>query len=231
MKGTTGPSILLVDNDAPARQLSLSSGNYFLIEAATAAWGLAHAETFRPAVILTDLNLPDMDGIDFVRKIRRKQASIVVLVSARSSPDFVIQALDTGADDFISKPFSTDELGARVRVALRRAAISRPHVWGRTFRAGEFEVDFRRRKVRVSGRDVHLTPLEYRILSLLIENADHVLTYNRLLRKIWKSPKRCHLQHVRVHVAHLRRKLESDPAKPSHLVTEPGAGYQFQSRG
>jgi two-component system KDP operon response regulator KdpE len=171
-----------------------------------------------------------MDGIELVRQIYAKTESIVVVTSAQSDLNFVIAALDAGADDFVPKPFSIGELEARVRVALRHVAIAYENT-GFTFRSGELEVDFRHRIVQVSGRAVHLTPLEYRILSLLIDNADKVLTYDRLLHELWESQKRRQLQHVRVLMANLRRKLERDPSRPRHLVTATGAGYQFQSRG
>jgi two-component system KDP operon response regulator KdpE len=231
MNSSYGPTILLIDNDAATRRVlcdRLSSSDYRLLEAATAAKGLALVRSFRPALVLTDIYLPDMDGIELVRQIHAKTESIVVVISARSDLNFVIGALDAGADDFVPKPFSIGELEARVRVALRHVAIARESA-GFTFRSGDLEVDFRRRRVQVSGRAVHLTPLEYRILSLLIDNADKVLTYDRLLRELWESQKRRQLQHIRVLMANLRRKLERDPARPRHLVTATGAGYQFQS--
>src|SRR5262245_26188694 len=233
MKSSFRPTILLIDNDAAMRRVlwdRLSCSDYQLPEAATAAEGLALVRSFKPALVLTDISLPDMDGVELVREIHAKSESIVVVISARSDLNFVITALDAGADDFVPKPFSIGELEARVRVALRHAAIARENA-GFTFRSGDLEVDFRHRRVQVSGRTVHLTPLEYRILSLLIDNAGKVLTYDRLLRELWESHKRRQLQHIRVLMANLRRKLETNPSRPQHLVTAPGAGYQFQSRG
>src|SRR5215510_5807661 len=160
MKPWDGPSILLIDNDAAARRVlwdRLSCSDYCLLEAATAAKGLALVRSFKPTLVLTDIDLPDMEGIELVREIHAEKESIVVVVSALSSEDFVIAALDAGADNFVPKPFSIGELEARVRVALRHAATAKKNA-GFTFRAGELEVDFYHRTVQVSGRAVHLTP-------------------------------------------------------------------------
>jgi two-component system, OmpR family, KDP operon response regulator KdpE len=233
MKPSNHPTILLIDNDAEARRVlwnRLSDADYGLLEAATAAKGLALVRSFKPTLVLIDIDLPDMEGIELVRAIHVEKESIIVVVSALSNLNFVIAALDAGADDFVPKPFSIGELEARVRVALRHAAIARKNA-RLTFRAGELEVDFGHRTVQVSGRTVHLTPLEYRILSLLIDNADRVLTYDRLLRELWESQKGRQLQNIRVLMANLRRKLELDPARPRHLVTATGQGYQFQTGG
>jgi two-component system, OmpR family, KDP operon response regulator KdpE len=199
-----------------------------LLEVSTASQGRALVKFFTRTLVLTDICLPDIHGIDFVRQICAETESVVVVISALSSLNFVIAALDAGAD-FIPNPFSIGELGARVRVALRHAAMKR-ETPRPIFRAGGLEVDFRHRRVRVSGKNVHLTPLEYRILSLLIENADRVLTYERLLQA-WTSQKRRGVEHIRVLVEQLRQKLESDPQKPRLLVNAPRIGYQFQLRG
>jgi two-component system KDP operon response regulator KdpE len=231
MQHSNDPIILLIDKDATARQAlrdSLSNTGYQLLEASSATEGLALVKSFKPTLVVTDICFPDLDGLDFIRQIREEQESIVVVVSALSSPNFMIAALDAGADDFIPATCSMGELTARVRVALRHAAMNQPR--DTTFRAGELEIDFKQRRVRISGRNVHLTPLEYRILSMLIENAGSVLTYERLLRA-WTSQKRRHLQHIRVLMCQLRRKLEADPTKPRLLVTASGVGYQFQLRG
>jgi two-component system KDP operon response regulator KdpE len=226
------PVILLIDNDAVARQSlwdPLSSLNYRLLEASTAAKGLALVRSFRPNLVMTDILLPDMDGIDLVRRLRVEKETIVVVLSNLASSKHVVAALDAGADDFIAKPFSMGELLARVRVALRHS-LRRQESRSHTFQEGELEVDFKQRVVRVSGNDVHLTPLEYRILTLLINNAGRVLTYDRLLRA-WNSQQPRQLQHVRVLMWQLRRKLEPDPTKPRLLVTASGVGYQIQLRG
>src|SRR5262245_24118079 len=233
MKPSDRPTILLIDNDPTARQVlsdRLSCADYSMLEAATAAKGLALVRSFKPSLVLIDIDLPDMEGIELLREIHAEKQSTIVVVSALSNPNFVIAALDAGADDFVPKPFSIGELEARVRVALRHAALARKNA-RLTFRAGELEVDFYHRTVQVSGRAVHLTPLEYRILSLLIDNADRVLTYDRLLRELWESQKGRQLQNIRVLMANLRRKLEMDPARPRHLVTATGQGYQFQTGG
>src|SRR5262249_38939772 len=153
-----------------------------------------------------ELDLPDMDGINMIRHIRaRKFAGSIVVVSARAKEESIIDALDSGANDFVSKPYSAGEFGARVRVALRHNGANG---FRQTFRAGDLEVDFDRRSFTVSGRGVHLTPIEYRLLCLLTNNAGRVLTYNDLLSEIWESPKRRSVHHPLVHIASLRRNLE-----------------------
>jgi two-component system KDP operon response regulator KdpE len=227
------PIVLVVDNDPDARQLlrtALSSGDYFLREVTTATAGIVQAEILRPALILTELNLPDMDGIEMIGRIRAKRrGSSIVVVSGRSpEQNPIVHALDAGADDYISKPFSMGELEARVRAALRRRGADRGANHYETVRAGELEVDLMRRRVLVAGREVHLTPLEYRMLSVLIANAGSVLTYNQVLQEVWKARKNRHKHYVHLYMAHLRQKLESDPSNPRHLVTKLGVGYQFQ---
>jgi two-component system, OmpR family, KDP operon response regulator KdpE len=200
-----------------------------VIEASTASEALAMAKSFTPTLVLTDICLPDMDGIDFVRRVAADRQSIVVVISALSGLDFLIGALDAGADDFVPSPFSVGELQARVRVALRHAGMKR-EMPRAVFRAGELEVDFRHRRVRMAGKDVHLTPLEYRILLLLIDNVDRVLTYEHLLQA-WTSRKDRNLEHIRALIWKLRRKLEIDPARPRLLVNASRIGYQFQLKG
>jgi two-component system KDP operon response regulator KdpE len=229
MKSPNAPIILVIDTDAVTRQAlwdSLSNVNCRLLEASTAAKGLALVRSFKPTLVLTDIDLPDMNGLDFIQQIREE--SSVVVVSARSHEKFVIDALDAGAEDFIPKPFSIGELAARVRVALRHAGINQ-ETPNRIFRAGELEMDSRQRIVRISGNNVHLTPLEYRILSMLIDNAGRVLTYERLLQA-WTTQNR-HLYDVRVLMCRLRRKLETDPTNPRFLINTFGVGYQFQLEG
>lgn len=231
MKPSNDPIILVIDTDPLARQVlwdSLSNVNCRLLEASTAAKGLMLVRSFKPTLVLTDIDLPDMDGLDFIQQIREEKASRVVVVSARSHVKFVIDALDAGAEDFIPKPFSIGELRARVRVALRHARMNQetPNI---TFRAGELEMDSRQRIVRISGKNVHLTPLEYRILSMLIDNAGRVLTYDRILQA-WTTQNR-RLHHVRVLMWQLRRKLETDPTNPRFLINAFGVGYQFQLEG
>ena len=235
MKHSSPPVILVVDDDPDARQLlrnALSFGNYCLCEATTAAAALSQFEAVRPALVLTELDLPDMDGIEMIRHISSmKHGSPIIAVSERfTSENSIVEVLDAGADNFVPKPFSIGELGALVRASLRHAAINRNESRHQAFRAGGLEVDFYRRRVQVCGRDVHLTPVEYQMLSLLVLNANRVLTYNYFLASVWKSKKHRVPHHVCVHMANLRRKLESDPANPRHLVTEPGVGYQFHSK-
>jgi two-component system KDP operon response regulator KdpE len=233
MKHPSDPTILLIDSDTRARKgllNVLSDLDCCLLEASNGAKGLAMARTVKPTLVLTEICLPDIDGIDLISRIRVQQGSVVVVISGQSNPHSVIAALDAGADDFVTKPYSQGELAARIRVALRHAALERESTKP-TFRVDDLEVDFRQRKVLVSGKRVHLTPLEYRTLSLLIENADRVMTYDSLIRELWESHKGRQLQNIRVLMANLRRKLESEAGGSRHLVTAAGEGYQFQLRG
>lgn len=229
-----GPIVLVVDDDPNARQLvrRVLGHDYSLIEAQSVAEVFFQIEVIRPLLVLTELDLPGMNGMNMIRQLRaRKFAGQIVGVSARSREKALVEALDSGADDFVPKPYSLSELKARIRLAFRRSADTSNASSQHTFQAGELEVDFDRRCVTVSGKEVHLTPKEYKILSVLIVNADRVLTYKHLLHEIWKSPKARHITHLRVYIASLRKKLGSPRTKLNHLVTKSGVGYQFYSGG
>jgi len=230
------PNILLIGDDSELRRLlrkNLSTERYRLSEAATAMNGLAQVEALRPDLILLEFNLSGMNGIDVIRHVRRQRQGVpIIALSGESSVRDRIAALDAGADDFVCRPFSIGEFLARLRAALRRAAATAATADdgdSAIFRAGNIEVDFERRRVRVSGREVHLTPREYRLLQLLIHNADRVLTHSDLLHEVWTSKKNRHAHHLRVFMVQLRKKLEVDPGRPRHLRTEPGVGYRFQT--
>lgn len=198
-------------------------------EASTGQEALALAAAESPALVVLDLGLPDVDGTEVCRELRRWSETAILVLTARHEEGATIAALDAGADDYVTKPFSTSELQARVRALLRRsqrgnhAAGARPIV-----EAGDLRVDMAARLVERRGERVHLTPTEWELLATLAANAGRVLTHQQLFTKVWKGREFGDAQaHLRVHVAHLRRKLEDDPVRPRHLITELGVGYRF----
>jgi two-component system KDP operon response regulator KdpE len=174
-----------------------------------------------------DLGLPDRDGIEVIRDVRKWSSVPLIVLSARSRGADKIEALDAGADDYVTKPFDVAELLARLRVALRHAATVGSDASTEEFVAGELRVDLLRRRVCVKGKEVHLTPIEFRLLAVMIRNAGKVVTYDHLLREVWGPGKIDQPHYVRTYIADLRRKLEADPARPVHLLTEVGIGYRL----
>lgn len=224
------PLILIVEDEAPIRRFlraSLPLHDYRWVEATTGAEGLHLAAAQRPDVIILDLGLPDMDGVEVVRQLRGWSETPVVVLSARHQEADKIAALDAGADDYLTKPFGTGELMARLRVAMRhgarRAAPELP-----VFECGDWRVDRVARRIFVGGQEVHLTPTEYRLLMTLIQHAGKVVTHRQLLRELTGDDHGDASHTLRVHISQLRRKMEHDPARPRHLVTEPGVGYRLR---
>ncbi len=226
----TGPMVLLIEDEVPMRRFlraALASESYRLIEAATARDGLAEATSRNPDLILLDLGLPDADGIEVTRRLREWNTRPIIVLSARGQERDKIDALDAGADDYLTKPFSVPELLARMRVALRHAARGSSAPEEPVFNTGELSIDRGRRIVTVRGEEVHLTPTEYRLLLALAQHAGRVLTHRQLLREVW-GPGRIGQDHyLRVYMAQLRAKIEKDPARPEYLRTEPGVGYRM----
>ncbi|MEO5924195.1 MAG: response regulator [Bryobacteraceae bacterium] len=221
------PTILVIEDDPQIRRFlraTLIAEDYRLLEATTAEEGLREAAARLPDLILLDLGLPDKDGLDVLRTIREFSKSPIIILSARGQERDKISALDLGADDYVAKPFAIGELMARVRAALRRSTVL-PADQSQTF--GNIEVDLAKRIVKVAGEEVHLTPNEYRLLQVLLKNAGKVLTQRQLLNEVWGPNHTEQAQYLRVYVAQLRRKLEADPARPRHLLTEPGVGYRL----
>ncbi|CAL95710.1 response regulator [Azoarcus olearius] len=222
--------ILLVEDELQIRRLVrqvLERAGYRVDEAATRADGLAQAAAQAPDLLLLDLGLPDGDGVGFVRALRDWTRLPVLVLSARSDEQDKIGALDAGADDYLTKPFSVGELLARVRALLRRAEGDRGHEVAQ-FRFGEVEVDLARHTVTRAGEPVHLTAIEYRLLVSLLVNAGKVMTHRQLLREVWGPGYADATHYLRVYVGHLRQKLEADPLRPAHFRTEIGVGYRFQ---
>jgi two-component system, OmpR family, KDP operon response regulator KdpE len=224
------PLILLIEDELPMRRflrLSLVSNGYRLVEAETGNEGLQQAAARSPELILLDLGLPDQDGLTVAQGVREWSSVPIIVISARGSEDQKIQALDAGADDFLTKPFGVGELLARIRVALRHAArASSPPTM--RFAVGDLEVDLARRRVLVGGDEVHLTPIQYRLLGMLIKHAGQVVTHRQLLREVWGPNSSDETQYLRVYMGQLRHKLEKNPSRPVLLVTEPGVGYRLR---
>jgi two-component system KDP operon response regulator KdpE len=228
----TSPRLLLIEDELPIRKFvstALASASYHLDEAATAQQALQHASQSPPDLVILDLGLPDMDGQEVIRRLREWLTAPIIVLSARDEDQQKITALDNGADDYLTKPFSTGELLARVRVALRHANRIASDVGKTSFECGELRVDLAARQVFVANSEVHLTPIEYKLLTTLIHYAGKVLTHRQLLKQVW-GPDQVHETHyLRVFMANLRRKLEVDPARPRYLLTEQGVGYRLAS--
>jgi two-component system, OmpR family, KDP operon response regulator KdpE len=220
--------ILIIEDDPAIRRFlraTLAAEEYQYFECVTAGDGIAQINARRPDLLLLDLGLPDRDGLEVIRLVRETSQMPIVVLSARGQEKDKIAALDLGADDYIEKPFAVGELLARIRAALRRAGAVGPA--GSVFRFGRVEWDVDSRAVRVDGAEVHLTPHEYRLLQVLIKHAGKVLTHRQLLNEVWGPNQTDQAQYLRVYIAQLRRKLESNPARPKHLQTEPGVGYRL----
>jgi two-component system KDP operon response regulator KdpE len=223
-------TLLVVDDEPQVRRFlrsSLDPSHYKLIEAATGGAGLAEAASRRPDVILLDLGLPDLDGIEVTRRLREWTQTPIIILSARGQDPDKIAALDAGADDYLTKPFSLPELLARIRVAGRHAEQLGDKK-DAVFALGDLRIDLASRVVTVGGSEVRLTPIEYKLLTTLARKAGRVLTYQQLLKDVWGPRYATQKQYLHVYVGHLRNKLEHDPAKPRFLVTEPGVGYRLK---
>ena len=221
------PVALVIDDEPQMRRLLgivLEADGYRVFEAATGQDGLVQAATRRPDVVLLDLGLPDMEGVDVLKRLREWSRTPVLVLSVRERDEDKIAALDSGADDYVTKPFSTQELLARLRVARRHA---QPGDEQAVFRAGELEVDLASRAVRVKGREVRLTATEYAVLRLLVRHAGRVLTHRQLLGEVWGPNALGQTHYLRVYMARLREKLEPAPSRPALLLTEPGIGYRL----
>jgi len=203
----------------------LTSEEFLLHEAENGHAGLAAAAAFRPDVILLDLGLPDLDGIVVIKRIREWSQVPIIVLSVRDRENDKVAALDAGADDYLSKPFGVGELLARIRAALRRSLQEIPEP---VFTSNDLQVDLGSRRVTVNGADIPLTPTEYDILRLLVTHAGKVLTHTHILKQIWGMAYLEQPHVLRVNVSNLRRKLESDPSRPQHIITEPGVGYRLK---
>lgn len=224
--------ILVVDDEHGIRKFlrtSLVTEGYELFEAATGGEALQAVPVSRPDIIVLDLGLPDLDGIDVTRTLREWTEIPIIILSVRDQESEKVAALDAGADDYLTKPFGVAELLARLRAALRRANKPETTI---LFQAGDLSVDLLKRIVQVRGHNIQLTPTEYDLLKTLVRNPDRVLTHRHLIREVWGGT--CYeddMHLLRVNISNLRRKVEVDPSRPRHVVTEPGVGYRMRTEG
>jgi two-component system KDP operon response regulator KdpE len=228
----SGARVLVVDDEPEVLRLlrtALTERGYDVSAAASGEEALAAVERRLPDVILLDLMLPGISGIEVCRRVRERSAVPIVVVSARGEERDKVEALDLGADDYLTKPFGMAELLARIRAALRRS-VERTSPDRAVFSAGDLRIDFERRQVWRGEEEVHLTPTEYELLKYLVQHADKALTHGMILRAVWGPEYGGESQYLRVYIPQLRRKLEADPARPRFIVTEPGVGYRFRTQ-
>ena len=228
----TPPVVLVVEDEPQVRRFlraTLAAHEYRLLEATTGQQALLEASTRSPDLILLDLGLPDLDGVEVTRRLREWSTIPIIVISARGQEHDKIQALDAGADDYLTKPFGVGELLARMRVAFRNSARGASGPPEPVFEVEGLRVDLGARNVSVGGREVHLTRTEYKLLATLVKNAGKVVTHRQLLREVWGPGAMSQSHYVRVYMGQLRHKLESDPARPRYLETETGVGYRLRS--
>jgi two-component system KDP operon response regulator KdpE len=224
------PVVVLIEDEPQIRRFlraTLAGQGYRLFEATTGADGVVEVGSRQPDVVIIDLGLPDMDGLDVIRRVREWSDVPIIVLSARGQERDKVAALDGGADDYVSKPFSAGELLARIRVALRHTAGASHESDEATFKLRDLRVDLLRRQVFMGDRQIHLTPIEYKLLTTLVRHAGKVVTHQQLLREVWGPSHTEQAHYARVYMAHLRHKLEAEPARPRYLLTEPGVGYRL----
>ncbi len=224
--------VLVIEDEASIRRflkITLEDHGYLFAEAMTGEEGLATAATINPDLIILDLGLPDMDGLAVTQNLREWTAVPILVLSARGQEQDKVNALDLGADDYLTKPFGVGELLARIRVGLRRQPTAQQTQEQTTLEFGQIRVDLVHRRVYTADVEIHLTPIEYRLLTALCKYQDKVLTHNHLLKEVWGLEYEKESHYLRVYMAQLRRKLEADAAHPRHLITEPGVGYRLKS--
>jgi len=224
----SGLRVLVVDDEPAIRRFlhsALTSHAHSVFEASGGQEALSLVVTHRPDLVILDLGLPDMDGIEVTRRLREWTSIPIIILSVRGAESDKIAALDAGADDYLTKPFGAGELMARMRVVMRHVA---PEADDAVFSSGELTVDLARRRVAVGGKEIQLTPTEYDLLRLLVTHAGKVLTHTQLLRQVWGLAYEQEAHILRVNVSNLRRKLEPDPSRPRFLITEPGVGYRLR---
>ncbi len=224
-------TILVVEDEPEIRRFlrsALGADGYRVVEAENGARGIVDASTQKPDLAIVDLGLPDMDGVDVIRKIRSWSPMPIIVLSARAREQAKVEALDAGADDYVTKPFGIGELLARLRVALRHAAHTAAGGTG-VIRFGKVEVDLEHRQVVRAGQDIHLTPIEYRLLACLVQHLGMVVTHRQLMREVWGPAYVEHTHYLRIYMKQLREKLEDDPVCPHYLLTESGVGYRLVS--
>jgi len=223
-----GQRVLVVDDETSIRRYLravLGAQGFTIHEASTGQEAVNDVVLYHPDIIILDLGLPDIDGVEVTRRLREWSQTPIIVLSVREAENDKVAALDAGADDYLTKPFSTGELMARIRVALRRASKGSDEP---VFQVGKLKMDVSRRIVTVDENEVSLTPIEYEILRLLLQNAGKVLTHRQLLMQVWGTAYESEMHILRVNISNLRRKIESDPSRPHYLLTEPGVGYRLR---
>jgi two-component system KDP operon response regulator KdpE len=223
-------TILLIEDDPSMRRflrVTLENHDYKVLEATRGEEGLRHASVGQPDLVILDLGLPDMDGLEVTLQLRKWTAMPVIVISARGREQDKVSALDAGADDYLTKPFGVEELLARVRVALRHRAAANQDTGAAQFAVGALRVDLSRREVFRDGTSIRLTPNEFRLLAVLVKNAGRVLTHRQLLREVWGPGSSEDTHYLRVYMNQIRQKLERDSSRPKYLITEAGVGYRL----
>ena len=226
-----GQLILVIEDDIQIRRFlktALTSNGYSLIEAALGREGISIASLKHPDLIILDLGLPDMDGLEVTRKLREWTNIPIIILSVREKERDKVEALDAGADDYLTKPFGIQELLARMRTALRHALRAEQGSDDPVFMTGDLKVDMAHRQVFMAENEIHLTPLEYKLLTTLVKHAGKVITRDYLLKEVWGPDFVDQMHYFRVYMGQLRHKLEEDPALPRYLITEPGVGYRLK---
>jgi len=225
------PMVVLIEDEMAIRRFvraTLENQGFSLVEAPTANEGLSLVGSHRPEVVLLDLGLPDMDGLEVIAKLREWTAVPIVVLSARGKEKDKVAALDAGADDYLTKPFGVGELMARIRVSLRHARQTASQTSEPVFETDQLRVDLDKRQVWIGKKEIHLTPLEYKVLQMLVRHAGKVVTQKQLLLEIWGEAREEQTHYLRIYVHQLRQKLEPNPVRPRYLITEAGVGYRLR---
>jgi two-component system KDP operon response regulator KdpE len=225
-------TILMIEDELAIRRFlkpSLESQGFKILETTNGTEGLSLASSHNPDIVLLDLGLPDMDGLEVVKRLREWAAFPIIIITARGKEKDKIAGLDAGADDYLTKPFSVGELMARIRVALRHAQSVKRGGQDPIFETPDFKVDLSARVVTVRGKEIHLTPNEYDLLSLLIRYAGKVVTQKQILKEVWGPASGDQIQYLRIYIYQLRHKIEADPDRPKYIVTESGVGYRLKT--
>ena len=227
----TDPVIIVIEDDPAIRKFlrtSLSTQDFIVFEAETGKQGIIEAGMRKPDLLILDLGLPDMDGVEVIKAVRAWSGMPIIVLSARNHEQHKIDALDLGADDYLTKPFGFGELLARIRVALRHANRTSENPQGELFTTDNLHIDLLNRLVSVDGQEVRLTPIQFRLLSVLVKNVGKVMTHQQILREVWGPSYQENAHYLRIYMSQLRQKLEQNPTQPRYLLTESGVGYRFK---
>lgn len=228
---STNPIIVVIEDDPPIRRFlrtSLCAYGFIVYEADSGRQGIVEAGVRKPDLVILDLGLPDMDGVTVITAIREWSMLPIIVLSARSAEQHKIAALDAGADDYLTKPFGLGELLARIRVAMRHSVRNPEQSQTEAFITGKLKVDLLKRQVYLDEQEVHLTPIQYRLLTVLVKNAGKVLTHQYILKQVWGPAYAENSHYLRIYMSQLRQKLETDPTQPKYLLTESGVGYRLK---